>query len=172
MITLNDFINKWAGHTVDTDGIYPNQCMDLMHQYLIDCFGITDSRVLAAAQAKLVYTNFPNIFGHELFTQIPNTPDNIPQKGDIFFFGSGVGVAGHVCIFIDGDVWTFRSFDANWNTVLPHVQSHNYNGALGWLRVKTVLPPVLTKEQQMLAIINTPISDPDFRNKVRAIYGV
>ena len=33
-------------------------------------------------------------------------------------------------------------------------------------------PTVLTKEQQMLKIINTPISDPDFRNKVRTIYGV
>ena len=171
MLTLEQFIAKWTGKPVDTDGIYPNQCMDLMHQYLIDCFGLTDSRILAQPQARLVYQNFNNVFGHEMFTQIQNTANNVPIKGDIFFFGSYVGSAGHVCIYMDGDVWTFRSFDANWSTTLPHVQWHNYSGALGWLRFKGVTS--LTCDQKLSQIkswsTDTSIVDSDFRYKVKQI---
>lgn len=136
-MTLQDFINKWTGKTVDTDGVYPNQCMDLMHQYLIDMFGITNPQVLSTPSAYLVYTNFDNMTGKEQFDRIANTPDGVPQKGDIVFFGTQIGQWGHVCIFVDGDSNSFRSFDANWPTgSLPHIQTHNYTGVLGWLRFK------------------------------------
>lgn len=136
-MTLQDFINKWTGKTVDTDGVYPNQCMDLMHQYLIDMFNITNPQVLSAPSAYLVYTNFDNMTGKEQFERIANTPDGVPQKGDILFFGTQIGQWGHVCIFVEGDTNSFKSFDANWPTgTLPHIQTHDYRGVLGWLRYK------------------------------------
>src|SRR5258706_14003284 len=130
-MTYDEFVIKWTGKPVDFDGIYPNQCMDLMHQYVYDVLGITDKAVLAAPNAYQAYTNnFP-----QYFEKIDNTPTGVPQKGDIIFFGQAVGPSGHVCIFKDGNVSTFNSFDANWPVgTLPHIQSHNYNGCLGWLR--------------------------------------
>jgi hypothetical protein len=136
-MTFDEFINNWSGKPVDFDGIYPNQCMDLMHEYVYQVLGITDSKVLAAPTASLVYTGFVNIAGNTLFDKIDNTPTGVPQKGDIVFFGTSIGASGHVCIFRDGNATTFNSFDANWPTgSLPHIQSHSYNGVLGWLRLK------------------------------------
>ena len=136
-MTLDAFITTWTNKPVDFDGVYPNQCMDLMHQYVYDVLGISDKATLAQPAAYQVFTNFDNIAGHDKFDKIPNTPTGVPQKGDILFFGQQIGPYGHVCIFIDGDVNSFTSFDANWPTgSLPHRQSHTYNGVLGWLHPK------------------------------------
>lgn len=132
MISLDEFIKKWTGKTVDTDGIYPNQCMDLMHQYLIDCFDITDPSVLAAESAYLSYQNIHSN-GKGLFEV--KTLDGLPQKGDIVFFGKQVGEYGHVCIYVKGDAKNFKSFDANWPIgSLPHIQDHTFSGVIGWIR--------------------------------------
>ena len=130
-MTFDEFIKQYTNKPVDFDGIYPNQCMDLMHQYAYDVLGITDKSVLAKPSAYQVFTQFawPNYF-----EKVTNTPDGVPQKGDIVIFGTYVGAYGHVCVFVNGDVNTFNSFDANWPTgTLPHIQGHNYNGVLGWL---------------------------------------
>jgi hypothetical protein len=134
-MTLNDFILKWQGKFLDFDGIYPNQCFDLFHQYLVECLGLTDGSILAAPAAHDIYKNFNSLKGHELFDRIENTPTNIPNEGDIIIWNSTQW--GHVAIFIAGNVNTFNSFDQNWPAGSPcHVQSHNYNGVLGWLRYK------------------------------------
>jgi len=140
-MTFDQFITKWQGKGIDFDGVYPNQCMDLMHQYVYDVLGITDKATLAQPAAYQVFTNFSNVGGHDQFQLIANTPTGVPQKGDIVFFGQAVGAFGHVCIFIEGDVNSFTSFDANWPTgSLPHKQTHTYNGVLGWLHPKVQAP--------------------------------
>jgi len=133
--SFDDFIAKWTDRPVDFDGVYPNQCMDLMHEYVYDVLNLTDKAILAAPAAKDVYINFAAVGGHEHFEQIDNTPTGVPNKGDIVFFGTKVGQYGHVCIFVEGDSKKFTSFDANWpGGSLPHLQSHIYSGCLGWLR--------------------------------------
>ena len=78
---------------------------------------------------------------------------------------------GHVGIHKTGDVWNVNAFVQNDPIKTPcHMKTYNYSYILGWLQPKSY--SALTKEQQMLAIINTNISDTDFRNKVRKIYGV
>lgn len=144
MITFDpDFINKWNGRGIDFDGFYGDQCMDLMHQYIVEVLGYSDGRILAAPTAKDVYLNFNNMFGKEYFTKIDNTPTGVPQKGDIVFWNASPGnTAGHVAIFKDGNVTTFNSFDQNFPTGSKcHVQSHNYNYVLGWLRGTPNTPP-------------------------------
>jgi hypothetical protein len=76
------------------------------------------------------YKNFTN--GYQF---IVNTPDNIPSSGDIVIWDSRVGQGyGHVAVFIEGDVNTFRSFDQNWPKGSPcHTQHHNYSCVSGWL---------------------------------------
>lgn len=140
-MTFDQFITKWTGKHVDFDGIYPDQCMDLSHQYVYDVLGVTDKTILARPWAAQVYTNFtwPN-----LFEKTANSATNIPQKGDIIIwdeqlnFDTAVGHGyGHIAIVIDANVDTFNSFDANFPTgSLPHVQKHSYNHVLGWLRFK------------------------------------
>lgn len=136
---FDDFINKWKGKGIDFDGAYGDQCMDLMHQYIVEVLGKTDGRILAAPAAKDVYLNFANVFGHEYFDKIDNTPTGVPQKGDIIFWGTGIGQYGHVAIFHDGDVNKFNSFDQNWNGhQYCETISHPYTSVLGWLRFKGI----------------------------------
>lgn len=137
-MTFDEHRNRWRNKHVDVDGIYPDQCMDLMHQYVVDVLGITDLKVLAAPSAYLLFTNFESLKGKEYFERITNTPTAVPQKGDIVIWGTKIGSHGHVAVFVTGNVHNFTSWDANWPVgSLPHEQFHeNYNGVLGWLRAK------------------------------------
>lgn len=139
MISFDEFIAKWTGKPVDFDGVYPNQCMDLMHQYVYDVLGLTDRKLLAHPAAYQVFTDFSE---KDTFDKIANTPDGVPQKGDIVLFNkTPSNPYGHVCIFIEGDAKKFQSFDANYPTgSLPHVQTHTYGYCLGWLRPKATSP--------------------------------
>lgn len=145
-MTFSQFRDKWNGQPVDFDGVYPNQCMDLMHQYVYDVLGITDKTVLAAPNAYEAYTNnYP-----QYFDKIDNTPTGVPTNGDIVFFGQAIGVSGHVCIFIDGDNKQFNSFDANWPIdSLPHIQNHTYKGCLGWLHPKVNEPMAVITQAEV-----------------------
>lgn len=176
-MTFSDFIAKWNGRGIDFDGYYGDQCMDLMHQYIVEVLGLTDGRILAAAAAKDVYLNFNNIFGREYFQKIDNTPTGVPQKGDIVFWGTGLGPFGHVAMFIDGDVNKFNSFDQNFpiNTKC-HVQNHNYIGVLGWLRPKVIVPqPVITDQTKIPAnLLNStdfPVTTPMEVQQIRGTLG-
>lgn len=77
----------------------------------------------------------------DAFNWLPNTPTGVPQPGDIIVWNTAVGPYGHTAIFIDGNSSSFRSFDQNWPTgSAAHVQNHNYNGVVGWLRFKQATP--------------------------------
>lgn len=144
MDALDTFIKNKTNIGIDTDGYYGNQCMDLMHEYCRTVLGLADLRVLAAGNAKSVFVNFDNVFGHELFEKIVNTPTNVPQKGDIMFYNWGEH--GHVDIFVQGDVDNYRSFSQNWPTGSKSalVNHPNYTGVLGWLRYKGKSPALTT----------------------------
>ena len=156
---FDDFINKYRGVGVDTDGFPAGnlfQCMDLMHKFCQEVLGITDLRVLAASNAKSVYLNFNNVFGHELFEKIDNTPTGVPLKGDIVFYDFPPD--GHVDIFIQGDVNSFRSFSQNFRTGSKSivVNHPHYAGVLGWLRYKKpVSEPMATITQKDLDDLRT-----------------
>ena len=131
-MNLTDFISKYNAQPVDFDGAYGPQCMDLMHRYIVDVLGYEGS-LFAAPTAYQAYQNAND----PRFDKISNTPTGVPQKGDIIFWNTSVGSAGHVAIFISGDVNGFTSFDQNWPVGSPcHQQAHNYNGVAGWLHPK------------------------------------
>lgn len=134
-MTINEFISRWNGKYVDTDGAYGGQCMDLMHQYCVEMLGIADLSVLAAPSAQAVWNTFSTVKGHELFDKIDNTPTGVPKEGDIMFWTNLP--YGHVAIFVEGDANSFRSFDQNYPTGSPcHIQNHTYANVGGWLRMK------------------------------------
>lgn len=86
-MNYDEFERKYIGVPVDFDGVAGVQCVDLVDQYLKDCFGITDVWVQGA---KDIYNNFSQ-FGDLVanFDRIPNTPDLVVNKGDIIVWGGG-----------------------------------------------------------------------------------
>lgn len=90
------------------------------------------------ANAYEIYTK-PNDVTRKYFDFIQNTPDAIPQAGDIVVWDKTLnGGIGHVAV-ANGNAGTsyFESFDQNWVPGTPcKIIRHSYNYVLGWLRLK------------------------------------
>jgi hypothetical protein len=139
-LTLSQFIaqynNKFEAYPGDNAGY---QCVDLA-QFWSANFGYQRF----SGNAVDIY-NQPG--GNYL--QIPNTPTGVPQPGDIVIWGknaqAGTGAAGHVGIFVSGDVNSLVVFNQNAPEGSPcHNQAwKNYAGVIGWLRPHALIvnPP-------------------------------
>jgi len=136
-MTLNEFVSTYNGKYIDYDGSYGAQCTDLMRQYCVDVLSIPGYSIIPALYARQMFERFP-LLGDQHFTKILNTKNNVPNKGDIIFWGykwPTTGYAGHVAIFCDGNVNRFISFDQNYPNHTPcRYHNHAYRGVLGWLR--------------------------------------
>ena len=157
-MTLNEFIKKFDKKTVDFDGAYGGQCVDLFNKYLVDVLGITNP--IQQFPVASAYQIFGYAKNNSNFVCIPNDPTAVPQAGDIMIWGQGVGPHGHVGVFVEGDVMSFRSFEQNWNGVQKCIiVSHPYDHVTGWLRPKRNTPeeikPVYTPE------VTTPVVTPE-----------
>ena len=128
-MTLDDFIKKYQGkfveyHSYNANALY--QCADLANQYITEVLGFP---AIIGTNAQ----DFPSKRGNN-FDWIVNTPEGLPEKGDLIIFKSSDGI-GHISIFIDGNLSLFRSFDQNYPTGSPcQIVQHNYRNVLGWLR--------------------------------------
>jgi hypothetical protein len=130
-MTLQQFIGAWDGKFIPSRGGITGQCVSMVQKWAEDN-GVTGTPVFPVAAAK----DMPGT-RKDFFDWIPNTPTGVPQAGDIVVWGNQVGQYGHTAIFIDGNAQSFRSFDQNWPVgTAAHIQQHNYNGVLGWLRFK------------------------------------
>lgn len=132
-MNYQEFINEYNGKSFDYDGISGVQCVDLIKMYLDKVFEIKPS---AWGNAKDYYENFNNLPLKNYFTRIKNTPDLIPQKGDICIWGTGLGNKyGHIAIATgEGTAKQFYSYDLNWGGKTVRRVLHNYTGFLGVLR--------------------------------------
>jgi len=136
-MSFEEFLNRYNGKYVEKeDPSARDQCMDLAFAYLDDVLEI-DRATIRHEYASQVFTQ-PNQMTLDKFDLIPNTPDNIPQRGDIIIFGQQVGIAGHIAMFIDGNKDNFNAFGQNWPLgSAAHIQNHNYYGVIGWLHPKS-----------------------------------
>jgi hypothetical protein len=124
-MTFTEFMEKWNGQYLEVAGssnaLY--QCVDLANAYLRD---VLNHPIIEWTNAIDFPSKLPD------FTYILNTPDGVPQEGDLVIWG---GTYGHIAIFIEGDTNSFRSFDQNYPSGTPcHVQGHTYSNVIGWLR--------------------------------------
>lgn len=144
-MTYDEFEKKYLGKAVDFDGVAGVQCVDLVDQYLKDCFGITG---VWCNGAKDLYNNFgdyPALV--KTFDRVPNTPDLVVRKGDIVIWGGGSW--GHTGIGTgEGNVDWFVSLEEN--TLGRHEPTQKVrhwfandisNPCLGVLRPKTAAEP-------------------------------
>lgn len=131
---INSFFQFFTGIYVDYDGADGDQCFDLANAYSRWIGG----QRFTGATADLIY-NQPGDF----YTQIPNTPDGIPQKGDIVIWNwPHVGIA-------TGENSSTSQFEVLEQNDPSNSNCHikvylNYNGVIGWLRPKQ-LPESLQK---------------------------
>lgn len=132
-MNYDEFIAEYNGKSFDYDGVAGIQCVDLVKVYLDKVFGIKAS---SWGNAKDYYENFNNLPLKTSFRRIANTPNFIPQKGDIVVFGTGLGNKyGHIAIATgEGNTSQFYSYDLNWGSKTVHKVLHNYKGFLGVLR--------------------------------------
>ena len=130
---FDKFINEYIGKSFDYDGVSGVQCIDLIKMYLDKVFGIKPS---SFGNAKDYYENFNNLPLKNYFTRIKNTPELVPQKGDICVWGAGLGnTYGHISIATgEGNTKQFYSYDLNWGGKTVKKVLHNYRGFLGVLR--------------------------------------
>lgn len=128
-MTFDEFINKYDGKKIDYDGFHDGQCVDLYRQYVKEVLEFPQSQPVEGA--KDVWDTYLK----DKYTRVANTPDGIPDKGDIVIWNSGAGTYGHIAIFIEGTTGSFKSFDQNWPVGSPcHIQGHYYSNVLGWLK--------------------------------------
>lgn len=141
-MSAQDFFDKYNGIGLDYDGSYGNQCMDLALYYNQEVVGAP--RLIG--NAADVWDTYPQ----DYYDRIVNTPDGVPNLGDVMIWGRGVGPDGHIAVFQEGDPNQFTSQDINWpvqgyydkdgnfiGTGVCHFQPHSYNGVIGWLRPKS-----------------------------------
>ena len=129
---------KWAyaqeGRFLDYDKVYGAQCVDLVHYYYA-YFG-------KASYATGNGCDFVNNKLPDGWTRIKNTPDFVPQPGDIAVWGKELSQYGHVAIILSADAHSFVSMDQNWprGSACKKV-THNYNKFWGVIRPNFSEPP-------------------------------
>ncbi len=144
---------NWAlaqiGKSIDVDGYYGAQCVDLIKKYCSDNWGWMPS-----GNAKTYSTiALPN----SSWTRIKNTLEFIPQPGDIAVWTNGS--YGHVAIIISANINSFVSVDQNWYNANGTVGSpaakvtHNYSGFWGVIR-----PPFTTSSTDTNQAIHSSTS--------------
>lgn len=125
---LNKFISDYTGKpNVGTNSENTGECTGLVFTFL--------TTVLHApffyGNAKDLYDNAPAIY-----QKFVNTPDAIPQEGDIMVWNKNMGSGfGHTAIVTSANINTFTVFEQNTNIKTPHTNTYpNYTNVIGWLR--------------------------------------
>lgn len=133
-MTFNEFYQGVNGKSLDYDGLYGYQCVDLIKVYLDWCFEIKPG---AWGNAKDYWNNLNKANMSDYFYKVPNTRDLVVQRGDIVVWGAMSGNPyGHIAIGLSGDINHFTSLDQNWGSNYVREIYHNYDRVLGVLRPK------------------------------------
>lgn len=125
-MTLQEFFEFENGIYCDYDGAYGDQCFDLANAYSRWIGG----QRFTGGTADLIFNQ-----AGDFYEQIPNTPDGVPQRGDIVIWNwPHVGIATGE----NSSTSQFEVLEQNDPTNSNcHIKVYlNYNGVIGWLRPK------------------------------------
>ena len=122
-MTFDEFVKKYNGKSIDYDGAYGVQCVDLIKQYADSVFGVKGG---SWGNGEDYWNNTASAL-KKITTKIKNTASFVPQKGDIMVWNGNVGGgAGHVAICTgEGTTSYFYSYDQNWNGKAMHKVKHD-----------------------------------------------
>lgn len=136
-MTLQEFITKWDGKYADWDGAYKAQCVDICQYWSKEVGGKPFTGDYAYQMANQTQNG--------VYTWIVNTPEAVPQAGDVVIWGKEInGYAGHIGIATGkGTTDTFECFEQNDPVGTPcHLKTYTYDYVVGWLRPKALKPDV------------------------------
>lgn len=161
----NKFIER-----VDSNAL--NQCFDLAI-YWCEYLKLPQNIFAGLYAAKQIWYPSTTV-AVQNFNYIDNSPNAIPQKGDMVVWNGSkpyTGGAGHVAVSTgNGTLYWFDAFSQNdpYKTS-SHVVKYSYDYVLGWLRLKTTnpTPPPLTDTQKVNAITKELQSGNSDGDKVR-----
>ena len=142
-MNFDEFVKNYLNKSTDYDKVAGVQCVDLIKVYLDKCLGI---KAGAWGNAKDYYEGFNNVSAlKNNFTRIANTPDFVPQKGDICVWGANISDEhnfGHIAIATgEGNTKEFYTYDQNWGGKPMKKCKHSYTAFLGVLRPKNTTNP-------------------------------
>lgn len=154
---LNRFILNTQGNFQEVsyrEAIY--QCMDLVYEWLF-VLGFPKATI-QHLYAYQVFTD-PNDLTREYFDIIKNTPDFIPQDGDIGVFNkTSTNIAGHIVVCLSGgNTSSFPCFEQNYplGSNAHLTPNKSYTNFLGVLRPKLNKLDFVISEQTLLPIIDS-----------------
>lgn len=153
---MSAWTDKYEGQVVeafDTSNAF--QCVDLASQFCID-HGVP-LEAIKCISAWEIYANASDLT-RQYFDIIVNMPDAVPQADDMVVWGVNEGPDGHVAIASgEGDINYFVSLDQNWDNVkFCRYIKHNYNGVMGWLRLKNKGGDEVADQTDMNLILHGP----------------
>ena len=135
-MTYNEFIKEYLGKGIDYDGGYGVQCVDLAKLYMDKVLNI---QIGAIGNAEAYYRRYDELnILKDNFDRIPNTPDFIPQRGDLVIWNEKqANGCGHISLATgEGNTKNFNSYDQNWGIKEMHLVNHTYKNVAGVLRAK------------------------------------
>lgn len=135
-MNYSEFVAAYNGKSIDYDGVYGAQCVDLIKLYLDKVFGITPGSWGNAKYYWIDYAKHSELVN--AFTRISNTASFVPQQGDIMVWDGNKGSgAGHIAICTgEGTTSYFYSYDQNWSGKTMQREKHDYDDVYGVLRPK------------------------------------
>lgn len=149
MDKFQSFVHKFLGvpNTGDT-GANKGQCVGLIQEW-INVFNLPQ----VWGHAKDIYDNAPE----SQYLKFENKAGSYPIKGDIFCYNSSWGGGyGHIGVIVSSDPKedSYTIFEQNLPTGMPPVitKRKNWNGVIGWLRIKDYKPEEDNFEEQVKAL--------------------
>ena len=156
-MNFDEFVKKYNGKATDYDGGCGVQCVDLAKMYMDKVLGIKMGAIGNAEAYWRRYHELPIL--NQNFERIANTPQFIPQKGDIVVWDLRHGKYGHIAI-ADGVGTTsyFYSYDQNWGEKAMKRVKHSYkDGFAGVLRPKKMAVKASQIKAGQAVEINLPM---------------
>jgi len=141
-MTLKEITNQWMGKTVPYPDPDPDklqgQCVQFI-RYLLNVYYKTPQWFKQTGAA-----DFWNSYNYDTamqlhFDRILNTPEFVPQEGDICIWNKKRGNGyGHIAV-VYGDkqnIGTMICLEQNWKALVVTIENHDYKDVLGFLRPK------------------------------------
>lgn len=128
--------NKYNGKSIDFDGVYWHQCVDLVKQYSSE-FLLTPLGTFWGS-AKTGWENKSNTFPEDKWEKIRYTGRNKPKVGDIVFYDNEP--YGHVWICIGSNWVIFEqnmgNWDGEWSDDYCRIEIMKKTNLAGWYRLR------------------------------------
>jgi hypothetical protein len=139
-MTLKQIADDWFDKTIPWPVPDPNklqgQCVQFI-RWLLHNFWMLPQWLPIAGAADFWSNYERDISLNCYWEKIPNTPEFVPQEGDVVIWNKNKGGGyGHIAVVIGDNNCTrfFFSVESNWKPLKVTTVQHNYNDVLGFFR--------------------------------------